>query len=301
MNFKNRSIISIKDISKQEILYILKTIGNLKTKPRPNLLSGKIMASLFFEPSTRTRLSTEAAMLKLGGQVIGFADPAVKKKDSLYDTVKIISGYADVIAIRHYFEGAAQLASEASEIPVINCGDGSNQHPTQTLLDLFTIQETQKKINKLHVAMVGDLKYGRTVHSMSSALTHFNARLYFVAPESLQMPQEVLNELKVKGIKYSLHENISDVVKKVDILYMTRIQEERFPDKFEYEKVKNVYVLKPSMLKGVKQTMKILHPLPRVNEIDMALDTSRHAHYFQQAQNGLYTRQAILGLILGKL
>src|SRR3989344_6114626 len=299
--FKNKSIISIKDLSRQEILQILKTTQALKKNPKPKLLEGKIMASLFFEPSTRTRLSTEAAMLRLGGKVIGFSDPSSKKKDSLYDTIKIVSNYSDVIAIRHSLEGAAQLASEAAGVPVINCGDGSNQHPTQTLLDLFTIQETQKKINYLHIAMIGDLKYGRTVHSLANALTHFNSRLYFVAPESLQMPHEILNDLKVKGIKYSLHEKIEEVIKKVDILYMTRIQEERFPDKLEYERVKNIYVLNKKFLEEAKHSMKILHPLPRVNEIDLDVDSTKHAYYFEQAQNGLYARQAVLGLIMGKL
>ena len=299
--FKGKSIISIKDLTKQEILHVLKTTAKLKKKPRPDLLSGKILGSLFFEPSTRTRLSTEAAMARLGGQSIGFADPIVKKKDSLYDTIKMVSSYVDVIAIRHHIEGAPQLAAEVADVPVINCGDGANQHPTQTLLDLFTIQETQKKRNGLHVAMVGDLKYGRAIRNTAQALTHFGTRLYFVAPKSLQMPQEILNELKVKGTKFSLHEKIEEVIKKVDILYMGRIQEERIPDKYEYEKVKNVYILKTEMLTGVKSNLRILHPLPRVNEIDYAVDSNKHAYYFQQAKNGLYTRQALLGLILGKL
>ncbi len=302
--FKNRDILSIGDFSKEEILIILKKTALLKKSPLPSLLNGHVMASCFFEPSTRTRLSFETAMQRLGGSVMGFADgnmTSIKKKETIYDTIKIIGQYADVIAIRHPLEGAARRAAEATEKPVINAGDGANQHPTQTLLDLFTIQETQKTLSNLSIAMVGDLKYGRTVHSLAQASVHFSMRLYFVAPSSLQMPSFICDELKGAGIKFSFHERIEDVIKKVDILYMTRIQEERFPDKLEYEQVKNLYVLTPSLLEGVKKNLKVLHPLPRVQEIDQKVDQTPYAYYFEQAKNGLYVRQTILAMVLGKI
>lgn len=301
MNFFGRDIISISDLSKDEILYLLEFAGKLKKRPQPNLLQNKVMGSCFFEPSTRTRLSFETAMQRLGGRVVGFADPNVtssKKGETLHDTIKIIGQYTDVIVIRHKLEGAARRAAESTDVPVVNAGDGSNQHPTQTLLDLFTIQETQKKLEGLKIAMVGDLKYGRTVHSLASALSHFKSKLFFVAPSSLQMPQYICDELKEKKIPFTFHEKIEEIIRKVDILYMTRIQEERFPDKLEYEKLKDVYILTPKLLNGVKQNLRILHPLPRVNEIDPLLDSSPHAYYFQQAQNGLYVRQALIASIL---
>ncbi len=299
-----KDIISIKDLTKTEILNILKHAKALKAKPQPSLLKDKVMASLFFEPSTRTRLSFETAMERLGGRIIGFADPGVSsasKGETLYDAIKVIGQYADVVAMRHPMEGAARLASEASDKPILNGGDGANQHPTQTLLDLFTIYESQKTLNNLSVAMVGDLKYGRTVHSLASALKLFNSKLYFVAPEALQMPEYICRDLKRNKIKYSSHEEIKDVVNKVDILYMTRIQKERFPDPLDYERVKDVYVLTKDHLEKVKPNMKVMHPLPRVNEIDIEVDSTPHAYYFQQAENGLYVRQALLGLVLNKL
>lgn len=304
MNFKNKDIISIKELNREEILHVLKIAAAVKKKPWPTLLKDKVMASLFFEPSTRTRLSFETAMERLGGRIIGFADPAVSsaaKGESLADAIKIIGQYADVIVMRHPLEGSARLAAEATDKPVINGGDGANQHPTQTLLDLFTILETQKKLNNLNVAMVGDLKYGRTVHSLASALSLFKARLYFVAPESLQMPDYILKELKRHKIKYSLHKKIEEIINKVDILYMTRIQKERFPDPLDYERVKGVYVLTIKHLDKMKKNLKIMHPLPRVNEIDIQVDQTPYAYYFQQAANGLFVRQALLVLTLGKI
>lgn len=304
MNFKNRDIISIKDLSKDEVLHVLKIAKQLKDRPQPTLLTNKVLASLFFEPSTRTRLSFETAMQRLGGRVIGFADPAVSsasKGESLHDGIKIVGQYVDVIAMRHPVEGAARLASESTDKPILNGGDGANQHPTQTLLDLFTIYETQKKLTNLNIAMVGDLKYGRTVHSLATALTMFNATLHFVAPESLQMPETYLKYLRDHKIKYSLHKKIEDVIQKVDILYMTRIQKERFPDLIEYEKVKNVYILGTKHLTGVKKNLKIMHPLPRINEIETGVDETPYAYYFKQAENGLYVRQALLALVLGKI
>jgi aspartate carbamoyltransferase catalytic subunit len=304
LNLTGRDIISIKEISKNEILAILKNAKKLKNKAHPNLLKNKVMASCFFEPSTRTRLSFESAMYHLGGSVIGFADPGVtstKKGETLYDSIKIIGQYADVVAMRHPLEGAARRASEATKKPILNGGDGANQHPTQTLLDLFTIAECQKKLEGLKIALVGDLKYGRTTHSLAQALIHFGAQLYFVAPQSLQMPEYILEELKENGTKFSLHQKIEEVVDKVDILYMTRIQGERFSDPKEYDKVKNVFILNAGMLKNAKSNLRILHPLPRVNEIDTDVDSTKHAYYFEQAENGLYVREALLAMVLGKL
>ncbi|MFA7653924.1 MAG: aspartate carbamoyltransferase [Candidatus Magasanikbacteria bacterium] len=304
MNFKGKDIISIGDISKTEILHVLKHAKALKLKPQPKMLEGKIMGSCFFEPSTRTRLSFETAMQRLGGRVIGFADPAVtsaKKGETLFDAIKIIGQYVDAIAMRSPIEGSARRATEATDKPILNGGDGANQHPTQTLLDLFTIQECQKKLEGLNIALVGDLKYGRTTHSLAQALTHFKARLYFVAPDALQMPEYICDELKSKGIKYSLHQRIEDIINKVDVLYMTRIQGERFADPMDYERVKNVFVLRAGMLDSAKPNLRIMHPLPRVNEITVDVDKTKHAYYFEQAENGLYVRQALLGLVLGKL
>ncbi len=301
---KGRDIISITDLNKAEILHVLKHAKALKLKPQPKLLEGNIMGSCFFEPSTRTRLSFETAMQRLGGRVIGFADPGVtsaKKGESLYDAMKIIGQYSDIIAMRHPVEGAARRAAEATDKPILNGGDGANQHPTQTLLDLFTIQECQKKLEGLNIALVGDLKYGRTTHSLAQALVNFNARLYFVAPDVLQMPEYICDSLKSHGIKYSMHKNIEEVVNKVDILYMTRIQGERFADPMDYERVKNVYVLKAGMLENAQPNLRVMHPLPRVNEIATDVDATKHAYYFEQAENGLYVRQALLGLALGKL
>lgn len=301
---KDKSIISIDDLSKDEMLYILKIALKMKKNRNLKVLRGKVMGSLFFEPSTRTRLSFETAMERMGGEVAGFADAKVSsssKGESLYDSIKIVGQYVDVIAMRHPSEGSARRAAEATNKPILNGGDGANQHPTQTLLDLFTIKETQKKLNGLSIAMVGDLKYGRTVHSLASALSHFNSKLYFVAPEALQMPEYILKNLRKNKIKYSLHEKIRHIIDKVDILYMTRIQKERFPDPIEYERIKDVYVLTEDHLKKVKNNLKILHPLPRVNEIEIEVDETSYAYYFQQAENGLYVRQALLALVIGKI
>lgn len=303
-SYQNKDVISVKDLTKADIQKILQVAQQLKEKPQPELLKNKVMASLFYEPSTRTRLSFETAMERLGGRIIGFAEAGVSssaKGETLYDAIKIVGQYADVIAMRHPVEGSARRAAESTDKPVLNGGDGANQHPTQTLLDLFTIYETQKKLDGLSVAMVGDLKYGRTVHSLASALTHFGARLYFVAPEMLQMPDYILEELKTKKIKYSLHEEISDVADKVDILYMTRIQKERFTDPLDYERVKDVYILTKDHLAKVKKNMRVMHPLPRVNEIATEVDKTPYAYYFEQAENGLYARQALLSLVLGKI
>jgi aspartate carbamoyltransferase catalytic subunit len=297
---RNRSIISITDLSKEEILLILKRAEEMKKKSPKELLKSKILASCFYEPSTRTRLSFESAMIRLGGNVIGFSDSgstSAKKGESLRDSIKIIGQYADLLVLRHPSEGSARAASESTDKPVINAGDGANQHPTQTLLDLFSIKECQKNLKGLHLAFIGDLKFGRTVHSLSLACAHFDMRLFFVSPEQLALPAEISHSLKKQGIKFSFHRRIEDILGKVDIVYMTRIQKER-SDPSVYEECKNVYILKEEMLKKAKKNLKIFHPLPRVNEIEVSIDKTPFAYYFQQAENGIYVRMALLSLIL---
>jgi aspartate carbamoyltransferase catalytic subunit len=305
LNFKNRDLISIKSLSKEEILHILTLSKELKNQPQSTLLDGKIMGSCFFEPSTRTRLSFEAAMHRLGGKVIGFTDAAstsTAKGEAFSDTIKTIGHYTDVMVVRHHLEGAAKRASEVSETPIINGGDGTNQHPTQTLLDLFTIQVCHGALDNVRIAIIGDLKHGRTVHSLAQACTHFNSRLYFVSPKGLEMPPAVCHELSMNRIKFSLHNTIEEVIEKADILYMTRIQEERFSDKSDYQRVKDSFVLTSELLKAKgHSSLRVLHPFPRRGEINFDVDNTPYAYYFQQAANGLYVRQAILGLILGKL
>ena len=304
MDFKNRDIISINDFSKEELLYILKVVRQMEQKPKNNILKGKILAALFFEPSTRTRLSFASAMEQLSGQVIGFSNASVasiQKGESLWDTIKMTEQYADVIVIRHPLEGSARLAAEASSIPVINGGDGSNQHPTQTILDMYTILKTKEKLDNLHVGFVGDLKYGRTVHSLVMALAHFNPTFYFIAPDELQMPESYLDELFRKKIKYYKTSDLMRFTKEMDVLYVTRIQKERFPDPVEYEKFKDVYRIDDSFLLHVKKDLKIMHPLPRISEIDKSVDSTEHAAYFGQAANGIPVRKALLALVLGKI
>ena len=304
MDLKNQDILSINDFSKQELLYILKIAKQMEQKPKSGLLKDNILATLFFEPSTRTRLSFTSAMEQLGGKVMGFSSistTSVKKGETLWDTIKMVHSYADIIAIRHPIEGAPRLAAEASSKPVINAGDGANQHPTQTMLDLYTIQKVKGKLDGLHIGMLGDLKYGRTVHSLATALSHFNPILYFIAPQALQMPQTYLDELREKKIRFVLESNLMKVVRNLDILYVTRIQKERFADPVEYEKYKGVYKLDTSILPYVKKDLKIMHPLPRVDEIDKSLDDTGHAVYFEQAANGVPVRKALLALVLGKV
>ena len=304
MDFKNRDIISINDFSKEDLLYILKVVRQLENKPKGNLLKGKILAALFFEPSTRTRLSFISAMEKLGGEVIGFSSAnatSTEKGESLWDTIKMTNQYADLIVIRHPLEGSARLAAEAASVPVINAGDGSNQHPTQTLLDMYTIQKTKGRLDNLHVGFVGDLKYGRTVHSFAIALSHFNPAFYFIAPDALQMPENYLDKLYQKKIKYYKTSDLSRFSKELDVLYVTRIQKERFPDPLEYEKFKDVYRIDEQFLRNVKKDLKIMHPLPRVGEIDKSVDKTPHAAYFEQAANGIPVRKALLALVLGRI
>ena len=299
---KNRSLVSIDDFTTVEILKILDLAEEFAQTPSQPLLAGKVIATLFFEPSTRTRLSFESAISKLGGKIIGFSDAnssSVSKGETLNDTIKTVSNYCDVIVMRHHIEGSARFASEIAGIPVINAGDGANQHPTQTLLDLYSIRKTQGRLEDLNIFMVGDLKYGRTVHSLVMAMSRWNATFNFISPDELKMPDEFKLYLNNLGLKYYEHTDFTEIISKADIIYMTRVQKERFSDPIEYEKVKNVYVLKDSMLKNTKENMRILHPLPRVNEIDQDVDSNPKAYYFEQALNGVYTRQAILCSLLG--
>jgi aspartate carbamoyltransferase catalytic subunit len=306
MNFKNRDIISIKDFSKEEIEFILeytkRMIPYANAEKHTTLLNQYILANLFFEPSTRTRLSFESAMHRLGGNVIGFADSigtSLKKGESLADTIRMADSYSDVIVIRHPQEGAARLAAEFSEVPILNAGDGAGQHPTQCLLDLFTILTEKKKIKGNKVALLGDLKYGRTVHSLAYALSLFKADLTFVSPEMLKMPKEVINECKEFGVEPVSTSNLEKAIKEIDVLYVTRIQKERFPDAEEYNRVVGSYKVDNTLLKQAKQDLIIMHPLPRVVEIDPEVDKTKHALYFKQAFNGLPVRMALLSLILG--
>lgn len=298
-----KDIISINDLSREELELVLDTAASLKANPQPELLKHKVIASCFFEASTRTRLSFETSMHRLGASVVGFSDSSNtslgKKGETLADTISVISTYVDAIVMRHPQEGAARLATEFSGgIPVLNAGDGANQHPTQTLLDLFTIQETQGRLDNIKIAMVGDLKYGRTVHSLAQALAKFNGnRFYFIAPDALAMPGYILSLLEEKGIEYSLHSSIDEVVSEIDILYMTRVQKERL-DPSEYANVKAQFVLRAADLMNAQPHLKVLHPLPRIDEITPDVDKTPYAWYFQQAGNGIFARQALLALVL---
>lgn len=304
MAFKGRDVISIRDFSKSEILQIISLAKELEKKPSPELMKGKVMASLFFEPSTRTRLSFSSAMERLGGKVLGFETKeftSVSKGETLWDTIKMVSQYADVIVMRHSIEGAARLASEASSIPIINAGDGANQHPTQTILDMYTIEKELGKLEGLKIGFVGDLKYGRTVHSLCMAMSHFKPKMYFIAPEALKMPKPYLDDLSEKGIEYVEEADLMKFCGELDIMYMTRIQKERFPDPVEYNKLKGVYRIDKSITQKMKKGARILHPLPRIDEISIDVDDTENAAYFRQAANGVPVRQAILALVTGAL
>jgi len=299
---ENKSLVSINDYTKEEYQKILDLAEEFEVKTTQKILENYVVATLFFEPSTRTRLSFESAASRLGAKVIGFTDSAstsVKKGESLKDTILTVSKYSDIIVMRHPREGSAKYASEVSPVPIINAGDGSNQHPTQTLLDLYSIRKTQGSLDNKEVAFVGDLKFGRTVHSLVIALCSFNTTFHLVSPIELKLPSYVKKHIKENNLTYYQYTDLSDVIPKVDILYMTRIQRERFSDPIEYEKVKNSYILKNNMLTDSKDNLKILHPLPRVNEITEDVDSNPKAYYFQQAQNGVYVRQALLTTILG--
>lgn len=300
---ENRSLVSINDLSREKILQLLQVAEKFEENPNRDILAGKVIGSLFFEPSTRTRLSFETAAMRLGARVIGFSDAATSsasKGETLKDTIMMVSNYADLIVMRHRLEGAARYASEISPVPVINAGDGANQHPSQTMLDLYSIQKTQGTLENLHIHLVGDLKYGRTVHSLLHAMRHFNPTFHFIAPKELQMPEEYRLFCQQNNISFTeTTEFNEEVIASADIIYMTRVQRERFSDLMEYEKVKNCYRLTNAMLAGSKENLRILHPLPRVTEIAYDVDDNPKAYYFQQAQNGLYVREALICDVLG--
>ena len=297
-----KSLISIRDFTKEEILHILETAKEFEQNPVQDFLTGKVIASLFFEPSTRTRLSFETAVNRLGARVIGFSDASntsQSKGETLKDTIKMVNNYVDMIIMRHPLEGSSRYASEVADVPVVNAGDGANQHPSQTLLDLYSILQTQGTLDGLTINMVGDLKYGRTTHSLLQAMSHFRTKFVFTAPEELKMPKEYKEFLDSKGIEYIETDSLEEHLDSCDILYMTRVQQERFTDPIEYERVKDCYSLNAQMLADVKDNMKILHPLPRVNEISQDVDETPYAYYFKQAENGLYVRMAIISYLLG--
>ena len=298
-----KHVVSIEDLDKKTTLDIMKRAKQLlpiaKGKKKSKILDGKILATCFFEPSTRTRLSFESAMQRLGGTCVGFTEPSTTshlKGETLSDAIKMVAEYSDVIVLRHPREGSAKLASEVSEVPLINGGDGAGQHPTQTLLDLFTIKEEIGKIEGLKIGMLGDLRYGRTVHSLSQALDAFNTKLFFISPDILAMPENITDELNGE---WSAHTTINEILTDLDILYVTRIQKERFPDIDEYREVAGAYQINSESLRNVKPSLKIMHPLPRVNEISIEVDKTKHAAYFRQAFNGVPVRMALLEKLIG--
>lgn len=300
---KSKSLVSIDQCSKEDILRILENARKFEENPNRRILEGKVAATLFFEPSTRTRLSFETAINRLGGRVIGFQDASTtssSKGETLKDTILMVSNYADLIIMRHHLEGAARYASEITDVPIVNAGDGANQHPSQTLLDMYSIRQTQGTLDNLTITLVGDLKYGRTVHSLIVGMSHFRPTFHFVAPEELRMPDEYKHLCDSLCIPYTEHKDFTEeIINQSDILYMTRVQRERFTDLEEYKKVKNVYILRRKMLENSKENLRILHPLPRVNEIAYDVDDSPKAYYIQQARNGLFTREAIICEVLG--
>ena len=297
------SLVSIADLNKEELLALLEQAKYFEEHPNSKILDGRVVATLFFEPSTRTRLSFETAVNRLGGRIIGFSDASTtssSKGETLHDTIKMVSNYVDLIIMRHYLEGAARYASEVTDVPVVNAGDGANQHPSQTMLDLYSIYKTQGTLYDLTITMVGDLKYGRTVHSLLQAMSYFNPTFNFVACNELQMPAEYLKFCDENGIRYTITTEFSpEIINSSDIIYMTRVQRERFTDIMEYERVKNLYTLCKDMLADSRDNPRILHPLPRVNEIAYDVDANPKAYYFDQARNGLYARQAIICRALG--
>ena len=298
-----KNLVTIAHLTKEKLMYMMEMAGEFEKHPNRKILDGRVVATLFFEPSTRTRLSFETAANRLGARVIGFTDPKVTsstKGETLKDTIMMVSNYADVIVMRHYLEGAARYASEVSPVPVVNAGDGANQHPSQTMLDLYSIYKTQGRLENLEILLVGDLKYGRTVHSLLMAMRHFNPTFHFIAPKELAMPEEYKVYCREHGIRYTEQEEFNEhAIAQADIVYMTRVQRERFTDLMEYERVKDVYILREKMLRSAKANMKILHPLPRVNEIAYDVDENPHAYYFEQAHNGLFAREAIICDVLG--
>jgi len=304
MRWSKNQIISIKDLSREEIDFLLKKSSEMEKKLNSgrtsSLMQGRILANLFFEPSTRTRMSFETAMKRLGGKTTGFTISEMTseaKGETIADTVRVVEGYADVMVIRHPVEGSARLASEYVKIPLINGGDGANQHPTQTLLDLYTIRKEFKRINGLEIALIGGLKYGRTVHSLTNALVNYDVRLKFISPQELKMPKQIVKELEDNDIP--VKETTKLNLKDSDVIYATRIQKERFPDPQEYERVKGTYVIDMKTTKSLKNSAIIMHPLPRVGEISPEVDSTRFARYFEQSENGIPVRMALLCLVCG--
>lgn len=302
-----QDIISVKQFNRQLLSYIMGVADEMralvKRFGKANLLDGKILANLFYEPSTRTSASFQAAMLRLGGRVIAINEvrySSVTKGESLPDTVRTLESYCDVIVLRHPEIGSAAIAAKAARKPVINAGDGPGEHPTQALLDLYTISDELKRLDGLKVAMLGDLKYGRTVHSLTRLLSLYDTEFYFVSPDILRMPEEILQELRQSGHKYHEFEDVNDVIGEIDVLYVTRVQRERFDDPDEYERVKDYYVIDPDVMSRAKKDMILMHPLPRVYEIDMRVDDDPRAAYFRQMENGMYIRMALLAAVLGK-
>lgn len=294
--------ISMRDVTQNDILKLIDLARKIENREVEISLKGKLGALLFFEPSTRTHFSFDTAIKKLGGNsfsISGSSSTSVSKGETLSDTLMTISQYADFIVMRHVIEGAARFASETVDIPVINAGDGTNQHPTQAMLDLYSIQKTQGKLNDLTIAMIGDLRLGRTVHSLAQALSDFNPKFYFASPRHLQMPQYIKDDLKAKNVQFTEIEDIKDIIPELDIMYVTRIQKERFAVLEDYEKVKDSYIITKKLLENAKENFKVLHPLPRVNEIELEVDKTPYAYYFQQARNGVYMRQAIIATLLG--
>ncbi len=305
-DFRGRDVISIHDLTVEDMETVFDLAREMvpiaRGEKKSRALEGHIMASLFFEPSTRTRLSFETAMKRLGGEVVGFSDvssSSVKKGETLADTIRMAEAYADCIVIRHYNEGAARLAARFSSRPVINGGDGAGQHPTQTLLDLFTIREEKGRIDDNHIVLAGDLKYGRTVHSLAFALSLYDVSLHFVSPKGLEMPREVVSEVKNRGVDLREGHDLSRAIGDADVLYVTRIQRERFPDPTEYQKVAGSYRVDMDLLSRAKRDLIIMHPLPRVDEIAPEVDETSFAVYFKQAFNGVPVRMALLHLVLG--
>ncbi|MBS7634350.1 aspartate carbamoyltransferase [Candidatus Bathyarchaeota archaeon] len=301
--FIGRDVISVKDFTREEVDYLLRIAGEMESlaESGSDVLKGKIMAALFFEPSTRTKLSFEAAMYKLGGLVIGFSEPeasSMKKGENLADTVRVVEKYADIIVLRHPAEGAARFAAEYARVPVINAGSGAEEHPTQAFLDLYTIMKEKGRIDGLKVALMGDLRYGRTVHSLAYALSLYKIKLFLISPELLRMRREVLEDVNAR-IDASEHSSIEEILPEIDVLYVTRIQKERFPDLAEYTKVRGSYAIDLNVLRRARSDLIILHPLPRVDEIASEVDSTPFARYFQQVRNGLVVRMALLALILG--
>ena len=300
---EKHNFVDIKSFDKQQLLYLIEMAREFERFPNRELLKGRVIATLFYEPSTRTRLSFETAANRLGARIIGFTDAkvsSVSKGETLKDTILMVSNYADIIVMRHYIEGAAQYAAEVAPVPIVNAGDGAHQHPSQCLLDLYSIAQTQGTLENLDICLVGDLKYGRTVHSLLMAMRHFNPTFHFIAPKELAMPEEYKIFCSQNGIRFEEHHDFTpEIISQADILYMTRVQRERFSDLMEYEQVKNVYILRNDMLTDARENMKILHPLPRVNEIAYDVDENQHAYYIQHDKNGLFARQAIFAHCLG--